>query len=91
LEIAIEDLSFAHVEGIFPHVFFNGSMSYPSSLLELNFPSGASVTPTYSSISFSTLNGAVPEPATWAMLLIGFGGIGTAVRARRRAPVKAST
>ncbi len=27
---------------------------------------------------------AVPEPATWAMMLIGFGGIGLAMRRRRR-------
>ena len=27
--------------------------------------------------------GAVPEPSTWAMLLIGFGGIGVALRRRR--------
>jgi hypothetical protein len=27
---------------------------------------------------------AVPEPATWAMLVIGFGGIGAALRRRRR-------
>ena len=30
--------------------------------------------------------GAVPEPATWAMMLVGFGGIGMAMR-RRRQPV----
>ena len=28
--------------------------------------------------------GGVPEPATWAMMLIGFGGIGMAMRRRRR-------
>lgn len=27
---------------------------------------------------------AVPEPATWAMMLLGFGGIGIAMRRRRR-------
>lgn len=30
--------------------------------------------------------GSVPEPATWAMMLLGFGGIGAAMR-RRRKPV----
>ena len=29
--------------------------------------------------------GAVPEPATWAMMLLGFGGIGFAMRRRRQA------
>ena len=28
--------------------------------------------------------GAVPEPATWAMMLLGFGGIGMAMRRSRR-------
>lgn len=36
-----------------------------------------------------TINGtataAVPEPASWAMMLIGFGGVAGALRARRRA------
>jgi hypothetical protein len=27
----------------------------------------------------------VPEPATWAMMIVGFGGLGVALRARRRA------
>src|SRR5207253_2572452 len=27
---------------------------------------------------------AVPEPSTWAMMLLGFGGIGFAMRRRRR-------
>jgi len=29
--------------------------------------------------------GAVPEPATWALLIAGFGGIGAAQRRRRSA------
>jgi len=32
-----------------------------------------------------TLSGpAVPEPATWAMMLVGFGGLGAAMRSRRK-------
>lgn len=29
---------------------------------------------------------AVPEPAGWAMMLVGFGGLGAAIRGRRRKP-----
>jgi len=32
---------------------------------------------------------SVPEPATWAMLLLGFGGVGAAVRSRRK-PIEAA-
>ncbi len=32
---------------------------------------------------------AVPEPATWALMLTGFAGLGAAMRARRRAPIAA--
>lgn len=30
-------------------------------------------------------SGAVPEPATWAMMIVGFGGVGAMVRRRRAA------
>jgi hypothetical protein len=33
----------------------------------------------------SFLGGAVPEPASWAMMLVGFGGLGAVLRRRRRA------
>lgn len=32
----------------------------------------------------ATANGAVPEPASWAMMLLGFGAVGSAMRAAKR-------
>lgn len=34
-------------------------------------------------VSIEDVDNAVPEPATWAMMLLGFGGIGMAMRRRR--------
>jgi hypothetical protein len=31
------------------------------------------------------LGGAVPEPSAWALMILGFGGVGAAIRSRRRA------
>lgn len=36
------------------------------------------------SFSASAISAAVPEPATWAMMLLGFGAIGFAMRRRRQ-------
>jgi hypothetical protein len=39
--------------------------------------------PTYAAQSFQLLSSA-PEPATWAMMLIGVGALGASMRTRRR-------
>jgi hypothetical protein len=41
-------------------------------------PNGSSLT-----ISAVAVTGAVPEPATWATMLAGFGGVGFAIRRRK--------
>ncbi|WP_428333165.1 PEPxxWA-CTERM sorting domain-containing protein [Novosphingobium sp.] len=39
-------------------------------------------------VDFTSATAAVPEPATWAMMLVGFGMIGMTVRSRRRRNVQ---
>jgi hypothetical protein len=34
--------------------------------------------------AIASLSSAVPEPATWAMMIIGFGAAGSTVRSARR-------
>ena len=43
----------------------------------------------YDRLQSSTLQAGVPEPASWAMMLVGFGLAGSAVRRRRTAAVAA--
>ena len=40
--------------------------------------------PSSSNVYRFTSTAAVPEPATWAMMLVGFGGIGMTMRRRRK-------
>jgi len=41
------------------------------------------------SLSISDVSGAIPEPATWAMLIAGFGMVGVAARRKRQTAVTA--
>jgi hypothetical protein len=47
----------------------------------LDFNDDASGGPAY----YEGAVGAVPEPSTWAIMLVGLGGLGAAMRRRRRA------
>ncbi|KTT71870.1 PEPxxWA-CTERM sorting domain-containing protein [Sphingomonas endophytica] len=55
----------------------------------IKFSLPGNVTMTSASGQFLTGGAAagVPEPATWAMMLLGFGAVGVAVRRRRAAPL----
>ncbi len=39
-------------------------------------------------LSFSPVAAAVPEPASWAMMIVGFGAVGFAMRRRRKMAVR---
>jgi hypothetical protein len=38
----------------------------------------------------ATFSGAIPEPGTWALMIMGFGGAGAMLRSRRRALASAA-
>lgn len=69
------------------------SQAYAGGDLFLNAPSGlVNYTAAYgTSLRFKTFmdTSAVPEPATWGLLLIGFASVGFALRRNRRDPVHA--
>ena len=61
------------------HLFNSNSGPFTLRVNDLNVSTGGALTPITGQIN------AVPEPATWAMMLFGFAGIGFAMRRRRQA------
>lgn len=65
-----------------PHLFTSAAGPFTLAVRDLSVTNGGLNTPITGTIR------AVPEPATWGMMLLGFAGIGFAMR-RRRQPVLA--
>ena len=59
------------------------SISFTDNTVELNF-SGQFRPSASTSVFDVTFAAGVPEPGTWAMMLVGFGGLGAATRMRRK-------
>jgi hypothetical protein len=73
-------ISFSTVSASYNLTDFTGSMSI---LTSTNDPGGSGGNSVPIDISVSREVGSVPEPASWAMMLIGFGGLGALLRRRR--------
>lgn len=65
-------LTGAPVSALYVEYFFGGAIG------SNGFPNGAGVSEVFASVA------AVPEPSTWAMMLLGFGGLGLMLHRRRR-------
>ena len=48
----------------------------------------ADSTGTFAVNTFDRPGGVVPEPGTWAMMIVGFGGTGAILRRRRQSPAR---
>ena len=64
--------------------FIGLSSVTPFDRVTINYGSGTELYTFIDDFRLGTANnGAVPEPSTWAMMLMGFGAIGVALRRRR--------
>ena len=85
---------FLTITGTDGSITYSGSPTHAITLLPGSLGVGSYVLtfggtgPKNASINGSLSFTAVPEPATWALMLLGFGGIGMAMR-RRRSPALA--
>lgn len=57
----------------------------PTNLTNPNYDFANTTNITWGRFTPSAIISAVPEPSTWAMMLVGFGAMGVALRRRRRA------
>ena len=63
--------------------FNNSNVSLQNGVLRLNFIGSTWASNSSANIALETA-AAVPEPGTWAMMLLGFGAMGAAMRSRRK-------
>lgn len=99
LGATITDLVLSSSDGLTPYATFSGGTSNSASLIASNIgagdfrltfsgDSGLDMSGMANPASVVTGNftfyvQAVPEPATWALMLLGFAGVGVAMRRRR--------
>ena len=88
VSVSYEDPSFGSVgHMLWHHDSFTFVATGDTSTIRL-----AAVTDSNAGVFFDTVSvtgPGVPEPAAWALMIVGFGGVGAVLRRRRAAPVAA--
>jgi len=84
----LQDWGDLYAPGSFVSGLSVGNGSGSGAGFDANVDNLALTTNAFGALNTSRYNfaAAVPEPATWAMMLLGFGGIGGVMRRQRRAP-----
>jgi len=94
--IIVSDNDFSVTQDPTSFVQFNvcndgGVSPFPQVALDVACPAGSSLIPTYTYVfavtGDSLVAAGIPEPATWALMIGGFGLVGGAMRRRRMAAV----
>jgi hypothetical protein len=83
-----QQLGFGFLNGSFPPF---GDLNFNANIdntYRFDLSAGGNTVTTFAQVGAGA--GAVPEPATWAMMLLGFGAVGVSIR-RQRKPVLAQT
>ena len=62
--------------------FFAPQLTSKITMTVLDTAGGPSLFPGLGAVAFGS-GGAIPEPTSWALMLVGFGGVGAAMRRRR--------
>jgi hypothetical protein len=78
-----DGLNNACTQGCDTYQLFTNPSGITSGVIDLTYYFANEQTGQVSSVDLFDHGGSVPEPATWAMMLLGFGGIGMAMRRRR--------
>ena len=73
-----------------PRLVYSTNLSDPTADLAIlarisNLAGNTAALSTFSNANFNITAAAVPEPSTWAMLLLGFAAVGVAMRRRKQA------
>lgn len=89
-DFGLSDIFLGAHDFIIPDQYFSGGTKTPTFILGSYDVRDRSSGPSGYSMSISNVSGAVPEPAIWATMLLGFGAVGALMRKRQGEETRAT-